>query len=425
MPTIKQEVLQQDFEEEELPVNTDDEEENLDLDEEELHLQLRLLQHRRRRLQARSRQRKTSTQSSRPSTAQSVSITQEQQQRSNTPSRIPATAVFVELLSDDEEPQVKVEADDGSESRPEPGLEFMPPAEDRVMTDVTGDPSTKEGSAPFRSRQNPQGSIPFHTRRITPIEGAGQDSAAEKRASVSLEESNSMVKAPVPRSQSQGSGRGKIVPNPKIRLRIPRPKKTSAARISTSLPRRGPTESENLGQNEETRPPIRPNKKRLTKKEQLTQEAEELLESSSPPDASPQGARARPPAGTYRIGLTQEDGQRLLARFCTRTVNHVDSRLRDDETISYPLIDRVFDVFGGTRRRLQAHEYTSIRDFTDEITTLTKTQLVGYDQMRWIRDYLGEQEENWGRCFLVCDQERDDEKRMKIVDDWALLAEQS
>ncbi|KAK4938871.1 hypothetical protein LTR10_020777 [Elasticomyces elasticus] len=343
LAAVKQEVLQRNTEEEEVPMNTDDEEASLDLDEEELHLQLQILQNRRRRLHAKCRQRKRLAQSTTPSTTGSTSTTSGYRPTSMRSFQSQPQTVPIDLLSDDDEPQVKVEADHGSELRPESSLGSTVPAQDdTTITSVTSDLS-EERSARFQSGVSPQRSIPSHTSRSTPIESGSKHQAAEQRASPPQKARN--LTASAPRSQPQIHDPGKVVKNPKIVLRATRPSKKTPVRTPATTSRQGQKERKTTPKIMMAKSPTTPKKRRLTKDEQLIQEAEELLESNPPSDTYPQGVRARPPVGTYRFGLTPQDTQPLLARFCVRTLEQICTRLHEERRlVTYPDVPALYSA---------------------------------------------------------------------------------
>lgn len=398
VPTIKAEELKPDPHEEVLELDTDEEAAKLDLDEQELALQLQILQHRRRRLENEAKQRKRTARSTGPHPARSVSHIPEIKQRSTTPFKVPPSTVVVELLSDNEEPQVKVEAEQSPPTGTGVGLEAIPPVEqDTEMTDVANvvppEPE-KEQHAASRSTVQRSPIIPTQSACITPATGEKQ----QKTPLVST------IKAKKRRPR-----KSRLAPDMKV---------SSSTSKLVQKGRHGPSQSGVM------KSPAIPKKKRLTIKEQLTQELEDLHESSPPPDTCGRGARTRPSAGTYRIqlGLTQEDIQSLLAHFCMRTLDHVCSHLSDNGQVS---LEKVSTTFGRPRQRLTTAEYSSMEEFVKDIRSIMETQVCRDCDRQYISHYLWKQQSNWNECKEECETKSNDEERSKIVDEWAVFAEKS
>ncbi|KAI1627946.1 hypothetical protein EDD37DRAFT_647603 [Exophiala viscosa] len=420
IPPIKQEEVQQDLEAEGVPLKTDEEAANLDLDEEELLLKLRLIRLKRKRLQAKAEQRQSSAQSATPSITRSVSTTSEHQRISTTSLPIHPGPVLIDLLSDDEEPHIKLEANHDSKSKSVPSLEpIVPSTEDTAMTGVTSELLSEEGRARSPSRQRTEESLSMHRSRDAPIRGASEDQAADHRASVPSEASKTTMLAP--RSQPQVRGPRKKLDKLKIRLRTSIPNKPISAGTPAPPLQHRPTKRSTLQQKVVTEPLMKPRKKRLTRKEQLEQEAGELRDSESTTDVYIRDPRTRPPEGAYSFGLTMDDTQRMLARFCLRTMEYICSWLcLTGEAASTA---EVTTLLSPIRQRVCASGYASIEDLVKDVGSLIKIQVFGGCDEPYIRRYLQEQEDNWRNCQLLCEQERDDEKRMGIVDDWVVLAE--
>lgn len=394
-PAIKAEEFPTEIHEEAADLDTDEEAAQLDLDEEELALQLRLLQNRRKRLENEAKRRKRTAWSSGPHPARSVSHTPEIKQRSTTPYEIPPSALIVEILSDDEKPQVKTEAEENSSTGTGFAHEAVPPAEeDATITDATN------VAAPEQEKdQHPKLRLTVRPSRTTRTQGACKPPATDRKQKTQS--------VPITRTKQPRLRKNRKTPN----IEAPR---------SASKPVR--TNRNITSQSRARKQPITPTKKRLTIQEQLTQELEDLCEDSPSPASCGRGGRTRPPAGTYRepLGPTEEDIQTSLSHFCMLTVDHVCFRLSQSGQGSLDEMDAIFD---GPRQRLVGVEYSSIEEFVKDIKSILKNQICRDCDKRYISRYLYKQQGNWEECKEECETRPNEEEWRETVCNWAVVAE--